>query len=462
MREILDNMSERIIVLDRDGKVSYANRSMLKMCGLREGDVLGKACDRLPKKCLALGNGRACPRPEVFESGRALSWRYEVVDEQGWKKTMEVNALPIEDTGGNVVNMMEIIREVTEQSKIEELLERSAEGMTVLYELSSGFLSSRNLEEALDTAFSLIGDYYGADCMLVGVPDEEGRGLELIAGSGWGSSGLKGLSCDISREFMEGYCVMEKCPAIVTDFGAQRAFRRSPLFEEHGIMSGIGVPMVTEDRVLGVLCILYKEPRAIDTAELWYLNVVANSLAVYIQKERSLQKLEESEGFLFSVLEAIGEGVVVVDRDMNVISANKAFLEITRMSLEDVRGRHCYEVSHGSEMPCYESGEACTVKGVFDTGMRSSALHTHYDRDRNPIYVQTHAYPIKDNSGRVVAAVETVVDVTERVKLERDLEKRVRELEEFYEMAVGRELRMIELKEEIARLREELARKISP
>jgi HD superfamily phosphodiesterase len=58
----------------------------------------------------------------------------------------------------------------------------------------------------------------------------------------------------------------------------------------------------------------------------------------------------------------------------------------------------------------------------------------------------------------VVAAVETVTDLTDRVKLEKDLEKRVKELEEFYDMAVGRELRMIELKEEIAHLREELAR----
>jgi DNA-binding response OmpR family regulator len=44
----------------------------------------------------------------------------------------------------------------------------------------------------------------------------------------------------------------------------------------------------------------------------------------------------------------------------------------------------------------------------------------------------------------------------EMKKLEKALQKRVKELEEFYDMAVGRELRMKELKEEIERLKKKL------
>jgi two-component system CheB/CheR fusion protein len=73
-------------------------------------------------------------------------------------------------------------------------------------------------------------------------------------------------------------------------------------------------------------------------------------------------------------------------------------------------------------------------------------------------YVETKGYPVVDSSGHLVAAVETVLDVTDQLRLKKDLEKRVAELEDFYEMAVGRELRMIELKEEIDSLRERLGR----
>ncbi len=50
------------------------------------------------------------------------------------------------------------------------------------------------------------------------------------------------------------------------------------------------------------------------------------------------------------------------------------------------------------------------------------------------------------------------MDITERKKAEVEIKKRVKELEDFYDMAVGRELRMIELKDKIAEFKEELAK----
>ena len=45
-----------------------------------------------------------------------------------------------------------------------------------------------------------------------------------------------------------------------------------------------------------------------------------------------------------------------------------------------------------------------------------------------------------------------------RIEIEEEIKKKVRELEEFYEMAVNRELRMKELKKEIKRLEEKLSK----
>lgn len=55
------------------------------------------------------------------------------------------------------------------------------------------------------------------------------------------------------------------------------------------------------------------------------------------------------------------------------------------------------------------------------------------------------------------AGLGTAFDITERKKAEDEIKKRVKELEEFYEMAVGRELKMKEIKEEIARLKAEIS-----
>jgi PAS domain S-box-containing protein len=70
-----------------------------------------------------------------------------------------------------------------------------------------------------------------------------------------------------------------------------------------------------------------------------------------------------------------------------------------------------------------------------------------------------------DGQGNIIELLSVGRDITDRKQAEEalhrskeELKDRVRELEEFYQLAVGRELRMIELKEEVEMLREELGR----
>ncbi|MBI5057187.1 MAG: PAS domain-containing protein [Nitrospirae bacterium] len=49
-----------------------------------------------------------------------------------------------------------------------------------------------------------------------------------------------------------------------------------------------------------------------------------------------------------------------------------------------------------------------------------------------------------------------LMDITDRIELEHSLQERLKELQDFYDMAVGREMKMVDLKKEVARLKEEL------
>jgi hypothetical protein len=52
----------------------------------------------------------------------------------------------------------------------------------------------------------------------------------------------------------------------------------------------------------------------------------------------------------------------------------------------------------------------------------------------------------------------TALDITERKQAEDEIKRRVKELEEFYDMAVGRELRMVALHKEIEQLKQQLGK----
>jgi len=57
------------------------------------------------------------------------------------------------------------------------------------------------------------------------------------------------------------------------------------------------------------------------------------------------------------------------------------------------------------------------------------------------------------------AVIGTLIDITKRKKTEEAMKEHLAELERFQKVAVGRELRMVELKEKIKELEEELARR---
>ena len=71
-----------------------------------------------------------------------------------------------------------------------------------------------------------------------------------------------------------------------------------------------------------------------------------------------------------------------------------------------------------------------------------------------------HDYIMKNNLKRLVPAVGRELKEAEirreRRRMEGELKKRIKELEEFYNIAIGRELRMKELKEEMEIVKEEL------
>ncbi len=131
--------------------------------------------------------------------------------------------------------------------------------------------------------------------------------------------------------------------------------------------------------------------------------------------------LQKSEAFIKNILETVDEGFIVIDRDYKIISANRAYLSQVKASLEEVMGKHCYEVSHRVNKACYDMGEECSVKRTFATGDPHTALHVHYDKNNDPIYTEIKSYPLKDVSGNTVSAIEIINNITEKKRLEEQL-----------------------------------------
>ena len=139
------------------------------------------------------------------------------------------------------------------------------------------------------------------------------------------------------------------------------------------------------------------------------------------QRRQAEEALAQSEAKMRCILDSIDEGFIVIDREYRILSANRAFCNQNDLAEEEVIGRHCHQVSHHSDRPCFAQGKACPAKETFDTGSAHAATHTHEDTSGARRYVELKSYPIVDASGAIVSVVETISDVTEKRKLQEQL-----------------------------------------
>ncbi len=109
----------------------------------------------------------------------------------------------------------------------------------------------------------------------------------------------------------------------------------------------------------------------------------------------------------------------------------------------------------GSDYPVDE----CPICSSYRYGLKHLVDDEVFIRkDGSSFSVEYRTNPVFDDSGRLEGAVVTFRDISERKRIEQGLHQQLGELEHFNRLAVGRELRMLELKREVNELLAELGR----
>jgi two-component system cell cycle sensor histidine kinase/response regulator CckA len=138
------------------------------------------------------------------------------------------------------------------------------------------------------------------------------------------------------------------------------------------------------------------------------------------ERKRAEDALRRNEEMTRSVLDSVDEGFIVVDRDFRIMTANRSYCRQVSANCKSVIGKHCYEISHKINRPCYDIGMECAVTMTFITGEPSTAYHKHSDAEGNIVYVETKAFPLKNESGDTTSVIESISNITERHLLEQE------------------------------------------
>jgi PAS domain S-box-containing protein len=149
-----------------------------------------------------------------------------------------------------------------------------------------------------------------------------------------------------------------------------------------------------------------------------YLMSVVRDITQRKEKELRQKHLEqaiiESKKRLMAVFDGIMSPLAITDLDHNIIMVNKATASLFGDKIPRLLGRKCYEAFRQESEPCPN----CPVSETIRTSKPSHRLST------NPIVNRTleeYTYPIFDASGNLSLIINYGIDVTDKIKMERQL-----------------------------------------
>ena len=209
-------------------------------------------------------------------------------------------------------------------------------------------------------------------------------------------------------------------------------------------LKGEDVPDIYEMRAL------HKDGKKLDVETNSGIITYQGNLAVLAlirditDRKRMEEALYESNSKLSAMLASIGDHMSMMDEDLNIIWANEIAEKIFG---KDIIGKKCYEVYHKRTEPC--EPYPCIALRAFQDEKNHEHETQVVDKDGQTVFFHCTAnIALKDKKGKPTAVLEISRDITEKVRVDDELQKAHDELEQrVYERTKELEIKTKNLEE---------------
>ena len=147
----------------------------------------------------------------------------------------------------------------------------------------------------------------------------------------------------------------------------------------------------------------------------------------------TLEKLKDTHFITSILLDAVFDGVYIVDPQRNIVFWNKAAEMITGYRAEDVVGHRCQDniLNHLDENGHLLCATGCPLLKSMTTGDpgKMKVYPLHKSGRRVPVF--THVSPIRNRAGEIIGGIEVFRDISEEEKF-RLLQEKFNDLVKKY------------------------------
>ena len=204
-----------------------------------------------------------------------------------------------------------------------------------------------------------------------------------------------------------------------------------PCYAASNLAAYIGAPLMVDDSMFGTVnfssSAVYR--REFDETDREFISLLARWVGSALERERSQQDLAASERQLQTIIETEPECVKILALDGTVQQMNRAGLAMVEAdSAEQVIGQNVI----GIVAPAYRQAFR-DLNTRVKRGESGSLAFEIIGLKGGHRWLETHAVPMRDNAGTITGLLGLTRDITEKKRVEAELEEHRRNLEALVE-----------------------------
>lgn len=415
-RSLIEDSIQGISVT-RDGIRLYANAALARILGYDSSEEL--VGQNAWKSVVPHDHAHMRAHEMARRRGEAVNPRYEyqAIKRDGTLIWLERAVTSIMWQGQHA--NLSMLVDITDRKRVEEAIRNREWQQTAVAGFGQQALVTPQLDAVLEDATTCIARTLGVEyCQLLEcLPD--GQGLVLRAGVGWPAASVGQVTIAPSLDTPAGYALLTNEPMLVDDLQSDMRFRAASLLRDHGVVSGMSVPVWGGEHPFGVLEAHATSHRTFSEDDLHFLQTVANMLAAALVRLRMEAALREQEARFRELVEGSLQGILI-HRHGNILFVNQAFASM-----------HGYDspaevAQQGSQFACTAPQERPRLRAYTEARLRGEEAPMQYEcqglRKDGSLIWRENRVRVVPWDGREAIQVVTV-DITERKRAEAALER---------------------------------------
>ncbi len=303
------------------------------------------------------------------------------------------------------------------------------EELTLLNEIGAAVSSTLDVDEILQYVMRKVEQVMQVEACSLMLYDPAENVLRFKVSFGTGSDKARTMSFPADQG-LAGWMLQNRQPLLVPDVQADPRFYQD-IDHNTGLTTRnmVGAPLMVKGRVIGVLEAINALRSPFSEADLRLLTLIAVPVAQAVENARLFdevhrsyreqmeqkRQIEESRNMLQAIFDGISDVLLILDRDLNVVSANPAASALTERDATELIGRPIDEVLAGNPR-AWLDGSA--IRRTLRSGQPAHDLLTFPTSSDTARQWNIRTYPLRDAGGDVSRVIVFGHDVTEQRQLE--------------------------------------------